>query len=64
MQKENLMETVVPVVAPAPVELAASGLAAAPDRSVIDAVIAVRGKIATRPHPHGRKGSPQRVDSG
>ena len=48
MQKENLMETVVSVVAPAPVELPASGLAAAPDRSVIDAVIAVRGKIATR----------------
>ena len=48
MQKENLMETVVSVVAPAPVETPASGLAAAPDRSVIDAVIAVRGKIATR----------------
>ena len=48
MQKENLMETVVSVVAPAPVELPSSGLAAAPDRSVIDAVIAARGKIATR----------------
>ena len=48
MQKENLMETVVSVVAPAPVELPASGLAAAPDRSVLDAVIAVRGKIAMR----------------
>ena len=48
MQKENLMETVVSVAAPAPVETHASGLAAAPDRSVIDAVIAVRGKIETR----------------
>ena len=48
MQKENLMETVVSVVAPAPVEPPASGPAAAPDLSVIDAVIAVRGKIATR----------------
>ena len=47
MQKENLMETVVSVVAPAPVEPPASGPAAAPDLSVIDAVIAVRGKIAT-----------------
>ena len=42
MQKENLMETVVSVAAPAPVELPASGLAAAPDRSVLDAVVAAR----------------------
>ena len=48
MQKENLMETVVSVAAPAPVELPASGLAAAPDRSVLDAVVAARGKIVTR----------------
>ena len=48
MQKENLMETVVSVVAPAPVELPASGLAAAPDRSVLDAVVAARGQIETR----------------
>ena len=34
MQKENLMETVVPIAAPAPVETPASGLAAAPDLSV------------------------------
>ena len=48
MQKENLMETVVSVAAPAPVELPASGLAAAPDRSVLDAVVAARGQIETR----------------
>ena len=52
MQKENLMETVVSAASPAPVETPVpgelTGLAAAPDRSVIDAVIAVRGKIETR----------------
>ena len=48
MQKENLMETVVSVAAPAPVETHASGLAAAPDRSVLDAVVAARGQIETR----------------
>ena len=48
MQKENLMETVVSAASPAPVETPASGLAAAPDRSVIDAVIAARGKVETR----------------
>ena len=42
------METVVSVAAPAPVELPASGLAAAPDRSVLDAVVAARGQIETR----------------
>ena len=44
MQKENLMETVVLVAAPDPVENPASGLAAAPDRSVP----AVCAKIVTR----------------
>ena len=44
MQKENLMETVVSVAAPAPVETPASGLAAAPDLSVP----AVCAKAVTR----------------
>ena len=44
MQKENLMETVVSVVAPAPVETPASGLAAVSDRSVP----AVCAKTVTR----------------
>ena len=52
MQKENLMETVVSVVAPAPVELPASGLAAdesaAPDRSVPAALPAVCAKTVAR----------------
>ena len=44
MQKENLMETIVSVVAPAPVEAPTSGSAAAPNRSVP----AVCAKAVTR----------------
>ena len=49
MQKENLMETVVSVAAPAPVETPVPGeLAGRTAPSVLNAVIAVRGQIETR----------------
>ena len=49
MQKENLMETVVSVAAPAPVETPVPGeLAGRAAPSVLNAVIAVRGQIETR----------------
>ena len=49
MQNENLMETVVSVAAPAPVETPVPGeLAGRTAPSVLNAVIAVRGQIETR----------------